>query len=76
VQDRYGVRFLTYWFDEKRGTGFCLIDAPDSRMASASSSQLVVDEGASFDTEDHMLGETRDLVERAQRQTSLPRGCA
>ena len=29
VQGRYGVRFLTYWFDESRGTGFCLIDAPD-----------------------------------------------
>jgi class 3 adenylate cyclase len=29
VQERYGVRFLTYWFDEARGTGFCLIDAPD-----------------------------------------------
>ena len=33
VQDRYGVRFLTYWFDESRGTGFCLIDAPDIRTA-------------------------------------------
>jgi class 3 adenylate cyclase len=33
VQDRYGVRFLTYWFDEARGTGFCLIDAPDIRTA-------------------------------------------
>ncbi len=29
VQERYGVRFLTYWFDEARGTGFCLIDALD-----------------------------------------------
>ena len=29
VQDRYGVKFLTYWFDEQRGTTFCLIDAPD-----------------------------------------------
>jgi len=29
VQDRYGVRFLTYWFDEAQGTNFCLIDAPD-----------------------------------------------
>lgn len=29
VQERYRVRFLTYWFDEARGTGFCLIDAPD-----------------------------------------------
>src|SRR5918999_4264498 len=33
VQDRYGVRFLTYWFDEARGTGFCLIDAPDIQTA-------------------------------------------
>src|ERR671910_2221217 len=33
VQDRYGVRFLTYWFDEARGNGFCLIDAPDIEMA-------------------------------------------
>jgi class 3 adenylate cyclase len=33
VQERYGVRFLTYWFDERRGTGFCLIDAPDIATA-------------------------------------------
>ena len=33
VQERYGVRFLTYWFDEARGTGFCLIDAPDIETA-------------------------------------------
>jgi hypothetical protein len=33
VQERYGVRFLTYWFDEARGTGFCLIDAPDIKTA-------------------------------------------
>jgi class 3 adenylate cyclase len=33
VQDRYGVRFLTYWFDEARGSGFCLIDAPDLATA-------------------------------------------
>jgi class 3 adenylate cyclase len=24
---------LTYWFDESRGTGFCLIDAPDIETA-------------------------------------------
>jgi len=29
IQDAYGVRFLTYWFDEAQGTNFCLIDAPD-----------------------------------------------
>jgi class 3 adenylate cyclase len=33
IQAQYGVRFLTYWFDEKRGTAFCLIDAPDMETA-------------------------------------------
>ena len=33
VQSRYGVRFLTYWFDQPRGTAFCLIDAPDVETA-------------------------------------------
>jgi class 3 adenylate cyclase len=30
VQDRYGVRFLTYWFDEERQTAFCLAKAPNA----------------------------------------------
>ncbi len=29
VQDKYDVQFLTYWFDERRSTAFCLIEAPD-----------------------------------------------
>lgn len=29
VQDKYGVKFMTYWFDEERSTAFCLIDSPD-----------------------------------------------
>jgi class 3 adenylate cyclase len=29
IQDQYGVRYLTYWFDEPRGSAFCLVDAPD-----------------------------------------------
>ena len=33
IQDRYGVKFLTYWFDEDRGTTFCLVDAPDKQTA-------------------------------------------
>lgn len=33
IQDDYGVRFLTYWFDEERGTAFCLIEAPDRETA-------------------------------------------
>src|SRR5688500_1322924 len=31
LQDRYGIRFLTYWFDQTRGTIFCLVDAPDMK---------------------------------------------
>jgi class 3 adenylate cyclase len=33
IQDQYGVKFLTYWFDEQRGTTFCLVDAPDKDTA-------------------------------------------
>lgn len=29
IQARYGVRFLTYWFDAARGTNFCLVESPD-----------------------------------------------
>lgn len=32
-QDEYGVRFLTYWYDDERKTAFCLIDAPDAETA-------------------------------------------
>src|SRR3954453_5441596 len=34
IQDRYGVKFLTYWFDEARGTAFCLVQSPDKETAS------------------------------------------
>ncbi|MDM9628241.1 DUF4242 domain-containing protein [Rhizobium sp. S152] len=33
IQDQYGVKFLTYWFDQHRGTAFCLVDAPDMETA-------------------------------------------
>jgi len=29
VQDRFGVRYVTYWFDYDRGRAFCLADAPN-----------------------------------------------
>jgi AraC-like DNA-binding protein len=28
IQDQFGCRGLTYWFDDKRKTAFCLIEAP------------------------------------------------
>ena len=29
IQEQFGCRGLTYWFDNKRKTAFCLIEAPD-----------------------------------------------
>ena len=29
VQDQYGVRYVTYWFDEDEGSVFCLAEGPD-----------------------------------------------
>ncbi len=31
IQEKFGCRGLTYWFDEKRKTAFCLIEAPDAK---------------------------------------------
>src|SRR5215471_1545275 len=33
IQDKYGVRYMTYWYDPERSTGFCLVDAPDAETA-------------------------------------------
>ena len=33
VQEKYGVRYMTYWFDQQRGSGFCLVDAPNAETA-------------------------------------------
>ena len=33
VQDKYGVRYQRYWFDEASGKVFCLVEAPDADAA-------------------------------------------
>ena len=33
IQDKYGVKYLTYWFDEAAGRAFCLVDAPSKERA-------------------------------------------
>jgi class 3 adenylate cyclase len=33
IQDKYGVKFLTYWYDTARRTTFCLVDAPNKETA-------------------------------------------
>ena len=35
VQDKYGVKYLRYWFDEGTGTVFCLCEAPNKEAAEA-----------------------------------------
>lgn len=29
TERKYGVKFLTYWFDSERSTAFCLVDSPN-----------------------------------------------
>ena len=29
LQDRYGCKFVTYWYDDERDSVFCLVSAPD-----------------------------------------------
>jgi class 3 adenylate cyclase len=33
IQDRFGAKFRTYWFDRECGAAFCLIEAPDAAAA-------------------------------------------
>jgi class 3 adenylate cyclase len=35
MQDEFGVRFITYWFEEGAESGFCLVEAPDSESVEA-----------------------------------------
>ena len=35
IQDRFGVKFLSYWFDYDRQSTFCLVDAPSGDQAQA-----------------------------------------
>jgi len=35
AQEKYGVTYLTYWFNRARGHVFCLVDAPNPEAAIA-----------------------------------------
>lgn len=35
VQERHGVKYLKYWFDEGSGKVFCLVEAPSAEAATA-----------------------------------------
>ena len=33
TQEKYGVKYLRYWFDEGTGRVYCLVDAPNADAA-------------------------------------------
>jgi hypothetical protein len=33
TQEKYGVKYLQYWYNEKTGQVFCLVDAPNKEAA-------------------------------------------
>ena len=35
VQEKHGVMYIRYWFDDKAGKVFCLVDAPSKEAAAA-----------------------------------------
>jgi hypothetical protein len=35
TQAKYGVKYLSYWFDETNGKVFCLVEAPNKEAAIA-----------------------------------------
>jgi hypothetical protein len=35
VQDKYGVRYHRYWYNESTGKVFCLVEAPNKEAAEA-----------------------------------------
>jgi len=70
LQDKYDVKFLTYWFDELRCTAFCLIEAPDRETierAHAEAHGLVPNEVLEVDPAvvDAFLGRIKDPLSTA-----------
>jgi class 3 adenylate cyclase len=35
VQEKYGVDYITYWFDHRSGAGFCLVEGPSVEVVEA-----------------------------------------
>ncbi|MEX0750254.1 MAG: nickel-binding protein [Dehalococcoidia bacterium] len=72
VQDKYGVRFLTYWFNDREGRAFCLVEAPDTGTALAVHREahgLMPGNIIEVDTPavEQFLGNYRDFVPDAAR---------
>jgi hypothetical protein len=35
VQEKHGVKYLKYWFNEETGRVYCLVEAPNAKAAEA-----------------------------------------
>ena len=35
VQEKHGVKYISYWFNEQAGKVYCLVDAPNAEAAHA-----------------------------------------
>ena len=35
IQKKHGVKYLKYWYDDKAGKVFCLVEAPNKEAAAA-----------------------------------------
>jgi hypothetical protein len=35
IQKKHGVKYIRYWFDDKAGKVFCLVEAPNKEAAAA-----------------------------------------
>ncbi|MGH7782647.1 MAG: nickel-binding protein, partial [Candidatus Binatia bacterium] len=69
LQDKYQVRFLTYWFDEVRCTAFCLIEAPNQETIERAHNEahgLIPNEVLEVDGDavDAFLGRIKDPAPR------------
>ena len=70
LQEKYHVKFLTYWFDETRSTAFCLIEAPNRETIECAHNEahgLVPNEVLEVDPAvvDAFLGRIEDPPSRA-----------
>jgi hypothetical protein len=76
VQGRYGVRFLTYWFDEERQTAFCLAKAPRAdaveEVHRASHGYMAYQ---IIEVNEPMTSRSPNGTTSSAPRCSLPRGC-
>jgi len=77
IQDEHGVEIKTYWFDEERGTAFCLVDAPNREAVihvHSASHGMVPHEIIEVDPSivASFLGDIKDPISEEAREHHVP----